>query len=423
MKPKQGFSAFSVPGYSAFLTTFTLTMMADNIEHVISYYVIFQKFKSPALAGFAVISHWLPFLIFSLPVGALNDKYDSRRLIQIGGTLFLLASVGWGYFFFTDSLQMHYAMFLLVLHGFAGVFWMTSSQVLLYDIVGPLMLPSAVRLMATARYLATFIGPGIGSLLMLGIGTTYGIWLNTIFYLPLLIWLATAPYGRHLNQDVKSAMISKNQERQKVSGWADMWQTIIAVKKIPILSIMMIVVGAASFFVGNSYQPQMPEFAADLGRGDPGVAYAVLLGADASGALLGGILLESRGGVFALRTRSVLILATCWAISLAGFALSSWYYVAILFLFGAGFFELSFSSMSQTIVQMNAPDEIRGKVLGLFNVASSGLRLFSGITVGLVGSAITIHTSLAGASLTFMLVCVMIAFAIMRTYRHRVLQN
>ncbi|MBW7859175.1 MAG: MFS transporter [Leptonema sp. (in: Bacteria)] len=109
--------------------------------------------------------------------------------------------------------------------------------------------------------------------------------------------------------------------------------------------------------------------------------------------------------------------------ALAGVALSSWYYVAILFLFGAGFFELSFSSMSQTIVQMNAPDKIRGKVLGLFNVASSGLRLFSGITVGLVGSAITIHTSLAGASLTFMLVCVIIAFAIMRTYRHRALKN
>ena len=39
-------------------------MMADNIEHVISYWVMFQKFHSPALGGFAVICHWVPFLLF-----------------------------------------------------------------------------------------------------------------------------------------------------------------------------------------------------------------------------------------------------------------------------------------------------------------------------------------------------------------------
>ncbi len=52
----------------------------------------------------------------------------------------------------------------------------------------------------------------------------------------------------------------------------------------------------------------------------------------------------------------------------------------------AGFFELSFSSMTQTIVQLQAPPAIRGRVLGLFNMSSSGLRAFSGVTVGLVGS-------------------------------------
>ena len=40
--------------------------MGDSIEHVISYWVLFQKFESQALAGFAVLSHWLPFLLFSL---------------------------------------------------------------------------------------------------------------------------------------------------------------------------------------------------------------------------------------------------------------------------------------------------------------------------------------------------------------------
>ena len=52
-------------------------MMADNIEHVISYWMLFQKFHSPALGGFAVVSHWLPFLLFSVPVGALAESVRS----------------------------------------------------------------------------------------------------------------------------------------------------------------------------------------------------------------------------------------------------------------------------------------------------------------------------------------------------------
>src|SRR5262245_60467108 len=128
------FGALRLPGFPAFLVTFLLTMMADNVEHVISYWVAFQKFHSPALGGFAVVSHWLPYLVFSLPVGALNDRFDSRRLIQIGGVLFAAVSLGWGVLFVTDTLQIWHAMVLLVLHGCAGVFWLTSSQVLLYDV-------------------------------------------------------------------------------------------------------------------------------------------------------------------------------------------------------------------------------------------------------------------------------------------------
>ena len=149
----KAFSALGVRGYRMYLVTFALTMMADNIEHVISYWVAFQKFQSPALGGFAVVAHWLPFLVFSVAVGALNDRFDSRRIIQAGVALFMLVSAGWGYFFLTDSLQMWHAMVLLVAHGCAGVLWLTSSQMLLYDIVGPAALTSAVRLSATARYL------------------------------------------------------------------------------------------------------------------------------------------------------------------------------------------------------------------------------------------------------------------------------
>src|ERR1700704_1592502 len=112
--PPRSFAAMRHSGFRAQFITYVLSMMADNIEHVISYWVVFQKFHSPALGGFAVLSHWLPFLGFSVAVGALNDRFDSRRLIQAGMVLFMGASLGWGYFFVTDTLTVGGAMVLLV---------------------------------------------------------------------------------------------------------------------------------------------------------------------------------------------------------------------------------------------------------------------------------------------------------------------
>jgi MFS family permease len=429
-KPR-AFAAFRSPGFRPYLVTFFLTMMADNIEHVISYWLMYQKFQSAALGGFAVIAHWLPFLVFSLPVGALNDRFDSRRLIQIGGALFCFVSLAWGYLFLSDTLAMWHAMVLLVLHGCAGVFWSASSQMLLYDIVGPEALKSAVRLNATARYLGVLVGPGVGSLVMLTIGPTRGIFLNACFYLPLLIWLVRAPYGRHFRSahtakaeseiaapappelssplsaatghSVSSAPELPNQ--RAVRGLGDLMQSLGDARRIPVIGSMVALAGAASFFVGNSYQAQMPGFASDLGHGDPGLAYTSLLAADAAGALLGGLLLEIRSDLFTTTGTTALRLAAAWGAALFGFALVQTYPLALLLLFLAGFFELAFSSLAQTLVQLHAPDAARGRVLGLYAMAAAGLRTFSGLTVGLVGSLTSIHTSLALSASLFVAVC------------------
>jgi MFS family permease len=83
-----------------------------------------------------------------------------------------------------------------------------------------------------------------------------------------------------------------------------------------------------------------------------------------------------------------------WCSALTGFALASSYPVALALLFTAGFFELSFNAMAQTLVQLNAPPDMRGRVIGLFNMASLGLRTFSGVSVGLLGGLIGVHWSL-----------------------------
>jgi MFS family permease len=183
-----------------------------------------------------------------------------------------------------------------------------------------------------------------------------------------------------------------------VRGFADITQTLRDIAPDRLLTGMLALAVAASFFVGNSYQAQMPAFARDLGHGDPGVSYSALLAADAAGALLAGVLLESVGRLKPA-PRTAMAIACGWALALAAFSQAHAYGLALALLFCAGFLELSFSSMVQTLVQLNAPAPIRGRVIGLFNMASLGMRCFSGLIVGLVGSAVGVHGALLAAAL------------------------
>ena len=398
---KQSFSALRNRGFRMQFATFILAMMADNIEHVISYWVLFQKFESPALAGFAVVSHWLPFLVFSVGIGALADRFDPRRIIQCGMGLFIIASLGWGYLFITDTLQMWHAVVLLAIHGFAALLWVTPNQLLLYDIVGPAELMSAVRLNATARYVGVLVGPAAGGAIMLALGPAWGIFLNAVFYLPLVLWLVSAPYGPKFRKDAPPP-------RRAIGGFADIVHTMREIAQHPIIVSMTVLAGAASFLIGSGYMAQMPNFANDLGHGDPGVAYTLLLSADAAGGMAAGFALEGRN-LLPAKARTAIILAVLWCFALITFALVPSYPVALAALFAAGFFELSFSAMAQTLVQLGAPIAMRGRAIGLFNMASMGLRALSGVSIGLVGSFIGVHWSLAlAATVMLAITCTML---------------
>ena len=97
----------------------------------------------------------------------------------------------------------------------------------------------------------------------------------------------------------------------------------------------------------------------------------------------------------------------------AAFAASPWYGLALVLLFCTGFLELSFNSMAQTLVQMEAPAHMRGRVIGLYAMSSQGLRAFAGVTVGLLGSLIGIHWSLALSALMLLtVVAILMAFTV-----------
>ena len=394
---KARFAALRNPQNRDYIVGASLSMGGDSVEHVISYWVLFQQFHSPALAGFAVISHWVPSL-FSVYFGAWADRSDCRRIIQLAQLMYMGVSATWGLLFLTNSLQMWHAMVLLSVHGLAGAIWAPAEQLMLHDLAGRDSLASAVRMNSTGRSMGFLAGPAIGSILLLALGPAYGIFANILMYLPMTIWLVRTPFTGHL-RDAGS--------RHSRVSLLDAGKVLREVAFQPVLISMVVLGGTSSFLIGSGVQPQMPEFATDLGIDQAGFGYGLLVAANAAGAVLGGIILET-WHVLKPSARVAMISTLLWAACMLGFALAQHYAVAVALLLGAGMANLASQSTAQTLVQLLAPAEKRGRVIGVYNMASSGLRAGSGISIGLVGGFIGIHWSLGLSALMLSAITVLL---------------
>jgi MFS family permease len=383
------FAALRNPTCRVYLPGGMLSMMADNIEHVITYWVLWQKFHSPALTGFEVISHWLPFLLLSPYFGALADRHDCRKLIQGAQALFMAVSASWGILFLTGQLRVWNACVLLILHGTAGAIWGPAEQLMLEDFVGPAELPSAIRLNSTARSLGILLGPVVGSALLLGLGPTKGIFANMAIYLPLTILMARTKYTGH----TRLGIVAKT----RVGAFGAL-KVLREVSRDRVLVAMIVLAGLGAFFIGTALQTAMPAIADSMGGISSTAAYTVLLFANGLGGVLGGFLLEGTGKI-KLSVKAAVWSTLIYGATSAAFAFTHQYLIASVLLIVGGVANLAALSITQTVVQLLAPREKRGQVVGVYGMAANGLRIGSGFTVGLLGAAIGLRLSLGLSSI------------------------
>ena len=298
-------------------------------------------------------------------------------------------------------------MLLLVIHGCAGVFWQTPNQLLLYDIVGPADLPSAVRLNATARYLGILVGPALGGVIMLTLGPSHGIIFNTLFYLPMLLGCSGLLIGVMFAEPLcdRRAASPISCRRCVTSARSGSRQSDDAARR------------AASFLIGNAYQAQMPDFAGDLGHGDPAWPTALCwpqtqrarcLRASRSRRGHGSNPPSDRhhprapGEHVAARLRVPRHLYAGYPPAIFGRVLRA-----------------LIDTMAQTLVQIHAPAEIGGRVLGLFGMAGSACGPSAESRWASHGAAIGIHWSL-GLSAAVLLVFLSVLYRCATVVRRQI---
>ena len=231
---------------------------------------------------------------------------------------------------------------------------------------------------------------------MLLLGPAWSRLANVLIYLPLTLLLFRIPFTGHTRHGAPAPVARSLVPRDTLTVLreARSERRIVA---------MIALAGVTSFFVGSGFQPQMPEYAYDLGAGQADVWYSVLLAANAAGALVGALALESLD-VLRPSPRPAIVCAAAWALAMGLFAAAPNYAVAVTLLVLAGMLNITFTSMAQTLVQVLAPPALRGRLVGLFNASMLGPRVGSGVAVGVLGAALGVHGSLALSSAAVVLI-------------------
>jgi MFS family permease len=181
----------------------------------------------------------------------------------------------------------------------------------------------------------------------------------------------------------------------------------------PLIS-MVILGGLGSLFIGTALAPLMPEYARLLGAERAGPAYGALLAAGAAGAVVGGIALEATG-ILKSTVRSAIWCTVVYGLAMAAFAISRDYALSLTLLFIGGIANLASSSMSQAMVQLLAPPDMRGRIIGVYHMSASGLRAGSGLTIGVLGGFIGVHASLAMSAAALCLSSILLLAYLRRT--------
>jgi MFS family permease len=264
-------------------------------------------------------------------------------------------------------------MVLLVVHGFASALWGPAEQMLLYDMVGPEDLGSAVRLQATGLNLGMLLGPLVGAALLFTVGPAAGMFINVAFYVPFIIYLWVMPFTGHTHR--------AGVPRPRL-GLRATFGVLAEIPRYPSILLVFVLQGASGLFIGNALLPLLPEFGDLLGATGSGFGYGALIAAMSVGAVVAGFGVEALG-----RVRASVAFTALATLVLGGglivFALSRSLLLSVLMLVLAGAGSLLAATTAQTVVQLQAPEDRRGRFLGAFSMTSQGLRLGSGVLVGL----------------------------------------
>lgn len=349
-------SAFAFRGYRRLWTGAFVSSIGTWTQDVALAWLIHVRLKDPLYLGLRSFAAEAPLLAFMLVGGAVADRVDRRRILLASQTLQMLFALTLMLLYATDRLGIAAILVIAFLTGLAQSQSAPTYQAVLTTIVPPRQIPNAVALNSLQFNLSRAIGPAVAALILThgGTGACFGV--NAASYLAVIaaIWSIALPApAQAAGQTLTESLMAGLRH----------------VRADPVLARLMLL-GAAGSFLGFPLITYLPVIAGDvLGTGSAG--YSLLLSSFGAGAIGGALLTAWRGHV-AGRGRTALLAAMLYGLATLAAVNSRWQGLSMALLFVSGASLVSTFSILNSLVQEQAPDALRGRVLSIWGLFFRG---------------------------------------------------
>jgi MFS family permease len=361
------FTALRHRNYRLFFGGQLVSLVGTWMQSVAQGWLVYKLTGSALALGLVSAAGQAPMLVLSLVGGAVADRVAKRRLLIVTQSLLAGFAACLGLLTAFGVVRPWHVALLAALSGTAGAFDVPTRQAFISEIVGDEDLMNAIALNSTVFHGARVIGPTIAGVLVATVGMAACFLINSVSYLGVIAALAAM----------------RVPPRVAASHGEGLWRHLVAgvryAGRTPVVAAILALVATFSIF-GLPYAVLLPVYARDVhGVGPQGLG--MLYAASGAGAVVGALGLATFSRT---RRRTILALAglATFALAVTAFGWAPRFAFALVCLVVSGGAGLTFMASCNTLLQSTAPDELRGRLMGIYSFVFLGLAPFGALQAG-----------------------------------------
>jgi len=338
------------------------------IDKVAQAWLVLALTHSAFAVGLLAACQFVPFSVFGLMAGVIVDRLDTWRTVIVTQAIRMVIASTLAGIVLAGVVQVWMVYVLAVLTGIVLVLDAPSRQQLTFKMVGRDELPNAVALNSSLFNAARIVGPGIGGLLIAAFGVGPAFAINAASFVAVLVGL--------LMMDTSNLVAFAPREHLPTL-FGSLREGISYARKSAHVRLVLTMLVAISTIAMN-FNVLLPVLARQTLASGPGV-FGLIAGCFGAGALVGGLLSAALS-----RASWKAIIAGAGGLGVAELVLAPLHSLgpAIVLLFIAGICFTLYTANSNAVLQLRAPDHLRGRVIGFYYFAFNGLAPLGGILAG-----------------------------------------
>src|SRR5881227_4237721 len=374
------FRALRHRNYRLFFWGQLVSLIGTWMQQTAMSWFVYQITNSKLLLGLVAAIGSAPMVLSSVWGGTLADLHPKRSILVMTQAAQMICAFSLAAGVWLGFASTGFIIAIAALNGIAMGFDMPARQAFTVEMTSREDLLNAISLNSSIVNGARVVGPSVAGIMIGAVGVAMCFFLNGLSFIAVITGL------------MMMRLPIFERKIEIVSAGEHAWEGILYSIKHPRVRTILLLFLAVGVF-GWSYAVLMPSFARDvLGRGANG--YGILMSASGTGAFIGALVVATYGHLFTPRR---LALGGVWLFSAAllAFSFTRNFYVALAFLFVGGFGMLLFFSTTNTVLQTIVPNEMRGRVMGVWSLVFGAMIPLGSLEAGAVAHWVSTSFALA----------------------------